>query len=356
MLKLCWPLVLLAAACQAPHAHNTQVPVLSPEPPSRSELEALPMFDGHTGAPVTMDDLLSAIDNADIVVFGELHGHPIGLPFHQALFESSAERHPSAALSLEFLSRDTQHLLDEYLTDLRTFDEFEDACKAIRGSSPTAHQPLIDIAKADQLPVFAANAPRLYTTLVRKQDYAALDALTPYQHTLFDAPQVVPSGGYRTRFFETMAPMFAPGGLHDEDDANDLEEASSDSAPIESTIKGALDIGDEREVARTSEVPFEDTLDDATRASVEGMFRAQTLWDGTMSATAVNAWRAGHSPSFLVIGSFHVNHQGGTLQLIRERAPEARVVLISFEDRSAEDLLDEDFGLADFVVYVGAFE
>ena len=57
------------------------------------------------------------------------------------------------------------------------------------------------------------------------------------------------------------------------------------------------------------------------------MFRAQTLWDGTMSATVVNAWQVGHTPSFLVIGSFHVNHEGGTLQLIRERAsPIFRVV------------------------------
>jgi uncharacterized iron-regulated protein len=345
MLKLCWSLPLLVAACQTPHAHGPAA-LEAPAPPSRAELEALPMFDGHTGAAVTMDDLLAAIDAADIVVFGELHGHRVGLPFHQALFETSAERHPTAALSLEFLSRDTQHLLDEYLTDLRTFEEFETACKAIRGSSPTDHAPLINIAKAHDLPVFAANAPRLYTTLVRKQNYAALDALTGYQHTLFSAPPVVPAGGYRTRFFETMAPMFAPGGIHDADASNEAE----------TSTKGVLDIGEERKAESSSEVPFEDTLDETTRASVEGMFRAQTLWDGTMSATVVNAWQVGHTPSFLVIGSFHVNHEGGTLQLIRERAPDARVVLISFEDRTSDALLDEDIGCADFVVYAGAFD
>lgn len=303
-------------------------------PPTRAELEALPMFDGHTGTPVTMATLQSAIDHADIVVLGELHGHPVGLPFDAALYADALERHPGAALCLEFLTRDTQLLLDEYLTDLRTFDELVEALKDVRGASANDHAPLIDLAKAAGAPVLAANAPRTYTTFLRTEGEAALERLTAHQRAHFDVPPVLPGGGYRERFFETMAPMFTAGGIHAEEGAPDAAEDAAAEDPR----------------------PLEERLDAETRDKVLGMFRAQTLWDGTMSASVVNAWRAGHGPAFLVIGSFHVNHDGGTLQLIRERAPEARVVVITFEDTSAPALRDEDRGIADFVVYVGAFD
>lgn len=359
--------VLLLAACSSlPSADPAGAPPAAP--PTRAELAALPMFDGESRARVAFADLERAVDGADIVVLAELHGHPLGLPLHQALFEEALARHPGAALCLEFLPRDTQHLVDAYLTDLLTLDELDAALAHIRGASAKDHAPLLRAAMATGTPVIAANAPRLYTTLVREQGFAALEELTPHQHTLFDAPAGLPTGPYRERFFDTMAPMFAPGGVHGEERegapsaleagaGTETSEASGEDTGAHDVATAPARIQSEQATATEPPVepPIEDRLAPETREQILGMLRAQSLWDATMAASVARQLEAGRSPVFLVVGSFHTNHDGGTLQELRARAPGARIVTIAFEDTDAPELRDTDHGIADFVVYAGSF-
>ena len=307
------PLLLLAlplvGACATVGHHAAPL-----EPPSEAELDALPIFDGHTGERATWDDLHSAIDNADLVVLGELHGHPVGLPFDAKLFRESLERHPNAALCLEFLTRDAQYILDAYAAGLIDWDKLEAAMEGIPASSPAPHKPLIDAAISAGVPVVAANAPRLYTRAARAKGFDALAELNAEQRRLFDIPTVLPSGPYRDGFYAMMS------GGHAETEG---EEASDE--PLEVT------------------------------QAVKDKFRAQALWDGTMSASMVRTFEAGRAPVFLVIGSYHCNNDGGTVQQLAERKPDARRLVISFVDESSDELREDDSDLADFVVYVGPY-
>jgi len=264
--------LLLATSCAsiAPVSHQ-------PEPPTDAQLEALPIFDGHSAAAASFDDLLAAIDGADLVVLGELHQHPVGLPFDAKLFTASLQRHPNAALCLEFLTRDAQHILDAYTQGLIDWDALTEAMDGIPGSTPEPHRPLIEAAMASGVPVIAANAPRLYTRAAKLKGFDALRALSDEQQRLFDIPSELPAGPYRDGFYRMMS------GGH--------TEAAADQT----------DTGGE---------PFEPSQ------SVKDKFRAQALWDGTMSASVARAYEAGHSPVFLVIGSYHCNNDGGTVQVL----------------------------------------
>lgn len=281
-------------------------PTKGPEA-KRLDPHDVPVFTGRTGERVDLEDVAGAIEAADIVVLGELHGHPSGLAWNEALFAESVKRRPNAALCLEFLTRDTQYLVDAYAAGIIDFDGLERACKGVPGSNPVPHRPMIETACAAGAPVVAANAPRIYTRAAREHGYARLEALSPEQQRLYDTPVRQLEGSYREGFFDKMREHGA-----------EPAEASS---------------------------PVDDHM--------EGVFRAQCLWDSTMAASVATTFESGHQPSFLVVGSFHCNDDGGTVQLIREACPDARILVVTFVAETSEELLEEHVASADFVAYVG---
>ena len=296
---------LALALCSA--CVGTAERVDHPAVPQRTEAAEVRAFDGHTGQALTSAEVVARLRAADAVLFGELHGHPVGLPTVASLFEEAVEHEPAAALALEFLTRETQHLVDAYLADLIDYAGLLEATATIAGSSPADHRPMIETAKAAGLPVLAANSPRLYTRTASKQGYGRLVELGASQRALFDVPSPMPSGPYEDGFYELMASH--RGGLG-EDGPND---------------------------------------------ALRGSFRAQSLWDGTMAATVARALSRGHQPVFLVVGQYHCDHDGGTLQVLRHLRPDAEIVVASVAPTWSDELLEEDLGRADVILYVGPF-
>ncbi len=280
-----------------------------PAPPAHETLRALELFDGTTGKAATWAELESRVDEADVVIIGELHSHPLGLPYAALLYEGSLERHPNTALALEFVTRDRQFALDAYLADIIDWEDLGESMRGSRGTTIRSHKQMIVASKEAGRPVYAANAPRIFTTAARKKGYEALANLSPEQQRLFDIPTELPNEAYQTRFFEFM------NGGHD-------EEKTSTTEPT-----------------------------DGMRA----VFRSQALWDGTMSSTTVQAIRDGNKPVFLVVGQFHCDTNGGTLELIRRKQPGAKVLVVSVSDVWSDTLIEEDKDRADFIVYVGPF-
>ena len=274
--------------------------------------ETIPIFSA-TGERAALDAVVDAISDADIVVLGELHGHPTGLGLHAELFrrtlERSSQRSSGPALCLEFLTRETQHLIDAYLASLIDWPALEKAYEGIPGSRPGPHRPMIEAAREAGAPVVAANAPRIYTRAARERGYDKLTTLTLAQRRLFDVPEEMPEGGYRERFFELMSP--------EGDEPASAAEAAS------------------------------------TTARLESAFRAQCLWDMTMASSVSSVLDRGHRPALLVVGSFHCNDDGGTVQMLRRLRPHARILVVTFVDEEAEQLLEKHRGFADYVAYVG---
>ena len=223
------------------------------------------LFDGRTGEALTDDALPGLLGPADVVVFGELHGDLIGARYQLQLLRALHATGRPLALAMEFLERDVQATVDGYLhgdIDQPTFREQARQSKAY----PATHGPLIEFCKANNIPVIAANAPRPLVTGYRKfdGDYEAyLASLTEAQRGQLPRTTSTPDDPYRDRFYKFMGPKRAPT-----------------------------------------------------------FFRSQSLWDDAM-AEAVTDFRDAHRGHrvLLVVGAFHVSHQGGTLTKIRARRP-----------------------------------
>lgn len=270
--------------------------------PDTYELERYQLFRSD-GQIVGWASLVEDAIGADVVLIGEEHDNAHGQALAARLWEQILERTDSAALSLEFLERDQQTQLDDYLAGIvGPENDYSRMAKY-----PEGHVRMIDAAKAAGRPVIASNAPRRYIRIASRQGYEALLALPPDRQTLFAIPAELPSGPYRERFMELMS-----SGMH----------GGQPGASPEDVMRQA-----------------------------ENGFRSQSLWDSTMADSIVRALATGHRPVVQVIGRFHTDHDGGTVQMLRLARPNARVVVMSVVNRDASTLHPEDAGAADYILY-----
>lgn len=231
-------------------------------------------LDGQTFEPLTANELVERASRADIVLIGEVHGNGQGLATLTALWQAILDAEPNAVLALEFIARDQQVELDDWL-------DLEQPTKP-EGFS-FVHGPLLLTAKQSDRPVIAANAPRRYVRLARTKGYGHLEAMTPAQRATFVLPEPEPAGGYRDRFFDLFG-----GDMHGQS---------------------------------------------LTPEQIEGYWRAQTMWDATMADSVTNALNPERRPVVLVVGRFHVEQDGGVPQLIRAQRPDAEVFSVIMATR-----------------------
>ncbi|MFN7020750.1 MAG: ChaN family lipoprotein [Phycisphaerales bacterium] len=310
----------MVGGCQAPR------PVSDPREASARaflgspEARSVPVFDGGDGRLIPWRELVAMAAAADVVLIGELHGHPLGSASAAALWEDLlatpgvAER---AALSLEFFDRSEQHYLDDYLTGLIDEPAFLSVGNRTNYAvNPFGHRAMINTAKACGAPVIAANAPRVYVRAARRDGYDRLASLTPEQRRLFRIPDQLPppESGYRARFEAFMSGESSP------------EEAK----PASPTVR-----------------------EPAKQEQLDASFRSQSLWDWTMAESIVRAVESGRRPVVQVIGQFHTNLEGGTVLALRAMNPSLKVLNIAFMGHDARSLRDQDRGAADVVIYTG---
>ena len=291
---------------------------------SRAEARAVTIRKGDGTGVVSWDEVVADMVSADVVLFGEMHGHPLGLAIAQELWEDILVYRPDAVLSMEFYERDQQLAVDDYFSDVTNREQFEKAARRNKGNNAPGHVRMLEAAKEADRPMIAANAPRRYVTIARKQGYDALRELGQSQQAMFSLPIGDSEGGYQDRFLELMSGMGDHAG---------------------------------EEIAA-------------------GFFRSQSVWDGTMAESIVNGLELG-SPVAHVVGYFHVqfgNEEGGSglIDQIRLRSDrDLKIVTIIPLARDDQELfmgvepeIDEDgeesggqesdLNIADYVVYVGA--
>jgi uncharacterized iron-regulated protein len=216
---------------------------------------------------------------------------------------------------MEFLERDDQLALDDLGVGLAP-----DPDPLARASLPDAHRRMARAVADAGRPVIAANAPRRYVTMIRKQGRPALDRLTPEQRRLVVVPGDLTSGDYRDRFFALMGGMMAAhGGGH--------AGGEQDHAPPD---------------------------DRAIEAMVTPYFLAQNVWDATMADSIARAADAGARPVLHVVGRFHTDHEGGLTERLRALRPATRLLTISLApaDDQGGDLPEPSAPLADLIVHL----
>ncbi|MBX3321546.1 MAG: ChaN family lipoprotein [Phycisphaeraceae bacterium] len=299
-MMLCVMLAGLLGGCAGAKRTEADV-VVAPLVPR----ESVRIFD-RGGAPVDWDAMIAGVRDAGAIIIGETHGHAMGLAAAADVWEAVASS--SAALLLEFFERDQQVALDDYLSGVTDTDAFLKAAGRTSSNYPAGHSRMVETARAVGAPVIAANAPRRYVRRTTAGGYENLVSLGSEQQRLFVVPDVLVTGKYRDDFFGLMGGMsHGPAG-------------EGGGMPA---------------------------------AMIEKMYRSQQMWDATMADSTARALMAGAQPALLVIGRFHSDFDGGTVEFLRHRVPDARIVTLSMVASSEVEIADDDRGRADFVFYVG---
>jgi len=152
--------------------------------------------------PVTMEAAAKTLaTNADVVFFGELHGHG---PSHAAEFAllSAFAKHKRGkmAFSVEQWERDTQVHVDAFMANEISAAEFLE--KSRPWPNWKDYWPLVREAKNWGIPMIAGNIPRRYASMVFRQGPDVIATLPAVEQAWCARKITTDDGEYKERFFQ----------------------------------------------------------------------------------------------------------------------------------------------------------
>ncbi|MBU2953316.1 ChaN family lipoprotein [Marinobacter sp. F3R08] len=264
-----------------------------------------PVFEPQSNKTLTPEQLAQQLVNVDVVVVGEYHGHH-GSHLLQSRLQAALYRQtPEQVLSLEQFNLDAQDELDRYLRgNAGETEMIEDAgaWDNYRGS----YRPLVEFARQRNLPVVAANAPADIVRCVGRKGPEYLDTVPAPTRQALPATPFMDTPAYRGKF------MAAMGVSHQAD----------------STMSERM----------------------------ENTYKAQLLRDNTMAARIVEALKEHPQHQVLhLTGTFHSEEGLGTVALLRQRAPELSVAVVSpvfWPAAVADAPVDENRSKGDFLYFI----
>ena len=122
--------------------------------------------------------MLERLNEADIILFGELHNNPIA---HWLEYEITVDllesKKQNLILGAEMFESDDQLILNEYLNGFITDKTFKDEAKDWPNYT-TDYKPLLDMAKKNKLEFIATNIPRRYANMVFNRGIKSLDSIS----------------------------------------------------------------------------------------------------------------------------------------------------------------------------------
>jgi uncharacterized iron-regulated protein len=290
------------------------------------------------GRAVKLEEIVAALDGADVLFVGETHNDPFAHLLEAELLRRAAERFARGAsgaarpvaLSLEMFERDVQLILDEYLAGLIAERHF------LLSSRPwpnyqTDYRPLVEYAKGRGLPVIAANAPARYVSRVTANGPKSLEALSETARAwLPPLPFAPASEAYAAKFRAFMHSAAARATPHSQPpNPHANPPANPHAAPNPHGAHGG-----------------------GAGAPVF-LLEAQTLRDAAM-ADAISDHLQRHARALVVHvnGTFHSERGLGVPEHLKAYRPKARALVVTIV--SDEGFPDFDAarhaGLGDFVI------
>jgi len=254
------------------------------------------LFDVKKNKVIPIDSLIGAMRNADVLFFGEEHNDATGHFMEAEIWKKLATAYPGKmALSMEMFHTDVQTVLNEYLAGAISESNFIKEARAWNNYAD--YRPMVEFAKAQQLPVIGANGAARYSNLVSRSGLEALKQL-PTASKAFFAPLPIDTatGRYHEKFVETL---------------------------------GGHSMGNMK------------------------IYQTQNFWDATMAWSIASYLRKNKgSKVFQVNGRFHSDEKLGTLAKLQTYAPKLRILNIA--SFSADDFAAPDWkqylGLGDFIL------
>jgi uncharacterized iron-regulated protein len=256
------------------------------------------------GRPATVDDIVAAMVDHDAVFVGEEHNDPVTHRVQALLLQRAFLDHASSrpvVLSLEMFERDVQYIVDEYLDDLITESHFRSSARPWENYEDD-YRPMVEFAKAHELEVIAANAPRRYVNRASRLGRDSLRVLGP------EATRHLP-------------PLPYP-------------EASPDYQAEWDALMGEA-------AAHMRGSPLD----------------GQTLWDASMGHAVASALdRSAGALVLHMAGGFHVENATGTPEALQHYRPGSRSLVVAARPAADPSVWDAERleGLGDFVVVTRA--
>lgn len=143
----------------------------------KSDKPAYFLFDKE-GKAIKYQKMLTHLEKADVILFGELHNNPIShwlqLELTKDLYEVKGD---NLILGAEMFESDNQLILDEYITGVIFESRFEAEAR-LWPNYLTDYKPLIDFAWDKDLKFVASNVPRRYASLVNSKGFEGLEELS----------------------------------------------------------------------------------------------------------------------------------------------------------------------------------
>lgn len=289
-------LLIASLLAQAPANPHASVAAYVPER----------VYDTARGTFADFEVMLADLAKADAVFVGEQHGDPNTHRLEAAILQGLLRRGVTPTVSLEMFERDAQGALDAYLAG----EQAEEAFLAASRPWPryaTDYRPLVEMARAHQWRVIAANVPRRLAQDVAKSGEAHLESLPEEDRPLVAADLECPQDAYFDRFVASM-------GSH----------------PVAGEDKAA---SDER---------------------MSRYYWSQCLKDETMAESIAAAAAAARGPIVHYNGAFHSDFGHGTAERLRRRLHGARTIVVSIlpvDDLDTVVPSPDDLRRADYLVY-----
>lgn len=237
--------------------------------------------------------LLRSAQEADVVLFGELHDNPL---CHWLQLELTndllALKKENLVLGAEMFEADDQVVINEYLEGKISEKTFKDEAK-LWPNHKTDYKPLLDLAKTHKLKFIATNIPRRYASMVYLKGLGQLDSLD--------------------------------------------DQAKNWIAPLpikyDANLKG-----------------YKDIYQNAGGHGGENLPKSQAIKDATMAHFILANWSKGKT--FVHYnGTYHSNNYEGIVWYLKQQAPNLKIVTIaSTQQKDIASLEKESVGAADFVI------
>jgi uncharacterized iron-regulated protein len=145
--------------------------------PIPGDRPAYRLYDGG-GGEIGHGELLDRCVQSDVVLFGEIHEHPLVHRLQLELTRDLVEiKKGDLMLGAEMLEADNQLIVDEYLAGLIGHEHLVQEAK-VWENYDADYRPLVDVAKEHGLRFIATNIPRRYASLVAREGMKALERLS----------------------------------------------------------------------------------------------------------------------------------------------------------------------------------
>lgn len=274
-------LATLLTACANQPSENTSQKVVQPETVSTYYDY---QFASPQGEALSLNALPQELLDADVILIGEWHTHSAIHRFQTDFLKARQNADSNIALSMEQFTREHQDTLNQYLNG-EIGEQVLISNAAAWPNYESDYRALVEFAKANDLDVIAANAPKPFVQCIGRKGLPYLDQLSSEQRDWVATEVNIGDSPYKEKFMASMH--------------------------------------------------------HGTPEQTEKQFAAQVTWDETMAESIVDYLATNPDKQVIhIAGKFHTEGGLGTAASISRRNPDLKVAIITPVEALSSDSSD----------------